>query len=335
MSLKEAFLIQISKKEYLLGEGPLLRLKRASKNSLYLPGFFLNEKKAFYKPSKLIRLSPFDLEKLLNKQKGEFLFSSSKKVNFCFYSQVFHQIKQEIKKGNLEKGVPIFFEEGSLKDLDPLFLLKTLFKNTKNRDHGWLYAFWTKDKGILGFTPERLFKKEGWTLKTHALAGTKNLKEGSLLKDKKELKEHRIVVKGLRESLKDLGDLKKEKLEEVLFPPLKHLQTRLLVHLKKETSFQTIVEKLHPSPALSGYPKDKSLSFVKKNTAPVKLYASPFCFIKNSHNVLCLLALRGLEWEKDQVKISSGAGIVEESHLQKEWRELYLKRHQIKSFFKL
>ena len=129
---KEGFLIQISKKEYLLGQGPLRKEKNLSSNSLYVPGFFLNEERPFYKAKKTLKLNKKELEDMLKGKSKTVSFSPQRRVNFCFYSQVFYQIKDQIKKKNLEKAVPIFFEEMDLKSLNPSSFLKALFENTKS-----------------------------------------------------------------------------------------------------------------------------------------------------------------------------------------------------------
>ena len=119
-------------------------------------------------------------------------------------------------------------------------------KTLKVFPHGRLYALWTKEKGILGFTPEFLFEKKGRSLKTHALAGTRKKGEESLLKNKKELKEHEIVVKGLRESLKDLGGLKKRKTGGDFISSFKTSANKAFFKFKKRAFFPRDCKKTSP-----------------------------------------------------------------------------------------
>ena len=58
-------------------------------------------------------------------------------------------------------------------------------------------------------------------------------------------------------------------------------------------------------------------------------------FLMEKMKGFCLLALRGVEWDSKGFQLGSGCGLVESSILQREWKELSLKRDQIKKFFGL
>ena len=45
-----------------------------------------------------------------------------------------------------------------------------------------VYALWTKNRAIMGQTPEYLFQKEDLNVRTHALAGTARDPQHDLLK---------------------------------------------------------------------------------------------------------------------------------------------------------
>ena len=306
------------------------------------------------------------------KEEGGFFedfFSQSQKPNFISYQQCFIQVKRLIKQKKLEKIVPVF-PEVFLKKASPLKFLQRLFQNTFFLE-GYLYGLWDKHSGVLGFTPELLFQLQKDSFTTMALAGTALQNSSSLLKDQKQIKEHEFVVKGLKESLKNHIHWKSEKKSEMVFPPLKHLRTDLkgsLVpsHFKlsniskrgKQTHkgrsrlswsnpaqnngnqqntnfFESFCRLLHPSSAVGGYPKKSAQDWLKQEPSQKnrKFYSAPFGFYESCEEFFCLVALRNLQWNQKKSFLFSGAGWIAESSLQEEWRELSLKREQVKSFF--
>jgi menaquinone-specific isochorismate synthase len=44
----------------------------------------------------------------------------------------------------------------------------------------------------------------------------------------------------------------------------------------------------------------------------------------------CLVAIRNIQWQKTDVQLGSGCGIVPDSRLENEWDELKLKRESVK-----
>ena len=46
-----------------------------------------------------------------------------------------------------------------------------------------------------------------------------------------------------------------------------------------------------------------------------------------------LVGIRMIRWQGPQVEVPSGCGVIEESRLVNEWRELRLKRESVRSVF--
>lgn len=286
---------------------------------------------------KLESLSAGRLKKTQTKEKSYFkeFFSHSQKPNFTSYQQCFLQAKGLIKQKKLEKIVPVF-PEVFYKPLSVLKFLQKLFKKTSFLE-GYLYGFWNQDSGMLGFTPELLFYLQADSFWTMALAGTAPQNSLSLLKDPKQVKEHDFVVKGLKKSLKGFINWKSVERREMLFPPLKHLRTDLKgVFNRTDVPFESLCQLLHPSPAVGGFPKKTAQEWLEWHSSQKNrlFYAAPFGLLKSQKEAFCLIALRNLQWNQKESFIFSGAGWIAESSLQEEWRELGLKREQVKSFFK-
>ena len=352
MWLEEGFIFQSSMQEYHLGQGPFSYSSQPSSQSLYHPDFFLKDTKPWLKPSLLWKANQEELvDFLFEEEKPNFakknnfgglydsvnvtrFFQDAIKPSFVLYQQVFYQARQFMQRGLFQKIVPVFSESFSLKP-PRLRLIQNLFKKTHQMSHGFLYGAWDKKRGILGFTPEILFSIKGNQLSTMALAGTGTHLGPSLLKDPKELKEHHFVVRSLQEALKDFVKWEQKITSELLFPPLKHLHTELKGHLIQPSSFETICKSLHPTAALGGYPKKPALTWLQSQPSQQRrhFFGAPFGFFDSNKKSFCLVALRALEWNEEKSFIFSGGGLIRESLLQKEWRELDLKRQQVKKFF--
>lgn len=339
--LEEGFILQSSRQEYWFGQGPFSYSVKPKPQSLYHPDFFLNNKKPWLKPSLVWKINKKGLSSFLlnsfcssNSTDLNRVFKNAEKPSFIGYQEIFFQAQQAIHKGLFQKVVPAFSENFSLKP-NVLFLLKNLFKKTHQMPHGFLYGMWNKKSGILGFTPEILFSIKEDQFSTMALAGTSYHLGPSLMKDKKELREHELVIQSLQESLEDVVNWNKKATCEILFPPLKHLHTELKGQLTQKFDFEKICKALHPTAALGGYPKKQTFDWLKNQVSQKhrNFFGAPFGFFNSDREAFCLVALRALEWNEEKSMIFSGGGLLKESLLQKEWKELFLKREQVKDFF--
>ena len=257
--------------------------------------------------------------------------------SFIEFHTTFAQLQQILKQGVLKKGVPVFFETWNKKIPFP-HLLQALLKKTAPINHeGFLYGIWNAKRGLLGFSPEMLFSFSGQNISLMALAGTASWPGLSLLQDAKEMQEHQWVIQSLKEALNDTVTWNNFYTTEKKFGSLKHLHTKIEGTLKDPANFTSLCQKLHPTAALGGFPKQAALQWLKeiphqKNRG---YFGAPFGFFDGKDKGFCLAALRGIEWNPQGLRIGAGGGLVESSVLQKEWRELILKRNQIKQFFQL
>ncbi|MBC6415745.1 MAG: chorismate-binding protein [Bdellovibrionales bacterium] len=342
--LEHGFIIQKANNTYVLGQGPFTQGGYPYPLSVYRPDFFLEHKQPWFYPRKLFILNRKQMYDFLFEKKTENkmfqkdliknFFSHSQKPNFISYQQCFIQAKKALCENKFQKIVPTF-SEVFLKKIPLLDFLQRLFLKTRFLK-GFLYGFWDKQSGFLGFTPEFLFHLNQKSFSTMALAGTDLKNSPSLLKDKKQLKEHNFVVKDLKEKLSDFVFLKTpQKTSEIVFPPLKHLKTDLKGILKKSLDFEKICKILHPTSAVGGYPKKRALDWLKQHKSQKArgFFSIPFGFFESSQKAFCLVALRNLQWNQKEISIFSGSGWIVESCLQKEWHELNLKRKQVKFFF--
>ncbi|MCY4512207.1 MAG: chorismate-binding protein [Bdellovibrionales bacterium] len=352
--LKEGLILQTNT-QILLGEGPLLTSNRPGQGFFH-PDFFFEKKKPWIFPKKTfsttrtlieqwlddaITKHPSIAKKPIFHQTHREDFHQPQKIteqpSFTEFHTVFAQLQQKINQGILKKGVPVFFENRNEKIPFP-YLLQALLKKTAtiNRE-GFLYGIWNSKKGLLGFSPEMLFSFSEKELSLMALAGTGPWLGPSLLHDPKEMQEHQWVIQSIKESLKDLAIWNDSPTQEKKFGSLKHLHTKIKGTLKQPADFTFLCKKLHPTAALGGFPKQAALHWLKETPHQKNrgYFGAPFGYFDGKTNGFCLIALRGIEWNPQGLQIGAGCGLVKNSILQKEWRELTLKRNQIKQFFHL
>ncbi len=334
--LQEGLLLQISKDQYLLGQGAF-KSSSQSGFGFYRPNFFLQEREPWMIPHKYALVCQKELVEFLG-------FDSFSKKNlpytvslpsFLEFQKVFYQIQHKINSSKIQKIVPVFFEKLQ-GQVNVLYFLKNFFeKNKSSYKDSYLYGYWSKGVGFLGLSPEFLFSYREKSFHTMALAGTSPFPGISLFQNKKEVKEHQYVVQSIEESLQGLVNWKKEKRYEKVFGNIKHLCTEKSATLIKSFDYIKFCHKLHPTAALGSYPKEEGFLWLKEHPQQKQrtFFGAPFGYFNGKDRAFCLVAIRNLEWSGSNIRIYSGGGILRDSVLQKEWRELFLKREQVKKIF--
>jgi menaquinone-specific isochorismate synthase len=203
------------------------------------------------------------------------------------------------------------------------------FASTLNtpQNNQFSYGFELGQDGMCGVTPEILFRVSGGILETMALAGTAEANGPDLLKDPKEMLEHSLVIENLEKVLRPWGQLECGPTTERKFGSLKHLHTPLRVSLNQLPRFDELCRILHPTAALGGWPKQAAWDWLGKQSFHFSRgrFGAPFGFV-DGEDMLCVVAIRGIQWEGAQAQIHTGCGVVQGSVAGREWDELALKR---------
>jgi menaquinone-specific isochorismate synthase len=239
------------------------------------------------------------------------------------------QILQSIQKRQFEKVVPIVCE-----DLEFAAPLEAAMLHTDPKPGRYAYGFEFEGEGMSGLTPEILFEVEDGFLKTMALAGTGPDGGPSLLKDKKEMHEHSLVIQHISEELSGFGQVSVGKTSERAYGKLKHLHTPIEVDLDRTPEFMELIVRLHPTAALGGWPRKPAVEWLERQPFHYirKRFGAPFGF-QEDDRMFCVVAIRGIQWWGTRARISTGCGVVEESSALREWNELKLKREAIYQSF--
>ena len=182
---------------------------------------------------------------------------------------------------------------------------------------------------IFGASPEKLFSFKEKVLQLEAIAGTEKIgfDMETLLRSDKNLREHNFVINYLIENLKFLNirNYKKGEIKVKKFGNIAHLCTLISAEVNKICPF-VLLEKLHPSPAVCGFPKEKALDYLDSlENFDRGNYASPFGWVDVEGNADFRVALRGARILNGEIEFIAGSGLVKGSICEKEIDEIKLK----------
>ena len=186
-----------------------------------------------------------------------------------------------------------------------------------------------KENIIFGASPEKLFSFKEKVLQLEAIAGTEKIgfDMETLLRSDKNLREHNFVINYLIENLKFLNirNYKKGEIKVKKFGNIAHLCTLISAEVNKICPF-VLLEKLHPSPAVCGFPKEKALDYLDSlENFDRGNYASPFGWVDVEGNADFRVALRGARILNGEIEFIAGSGLVKGSICEKEIDEIKLK----------
>jgi len=185
------------------------------------------------------------------------------------------------------------------------------------------YLFFHPKIGLwMGATPEQLVKINQNQFETVALAGTQLYAE-NVIWETKEKEEQQFVTNYILDKVNSkVNELIVTDAETVKAGNLVHLKSLISGELTADFQVSDLIKTLHPTPAVCGLPKDKTIDFILKNEGYNRKYYAGFLGEYNKENLTDLFVnLRCLEVENDVVNIYVGCGITKDSNPEKEFIE--------------
>lgn len=255
------------------------------------------------------------------------------------FEVAFNISQARIKNNEIKKSVPAVFARSAQKVTNAekaQMILHLLQAPTVLH----VYGFWQNGEGMLGATPEVLFNYSEGILETMAFAGTCPKSEvhlrSSLLEDPKEKQEHQLVLDDLTALLAKYGSVKSEGPYILELPTLYHLRTDIHVRCEIQPDYLGLTKELHPTPALGVAPRDQGYKWMQQfpGQAGRRRFGAPFGFFA-AKEAVCVVAIRNLQWNNNESMIGSGCGLVADSEIEREWRELYQKRQSVRKILGL
>lgn len=186
-----------------------------------------------------------------------------------------------------------------------------------------VYAFGNGRQVFLGASPERLVLKSGCTVRADALAGT--AWPGSpALSGEKNHHEQSLVVRAVVEALAPLctGLPQVEAQREQAAGKLTHLRNEISAQLKPEATLWNLVDALHPTPAIGGYPGPTAQDWLQRHEEyRGAWYSGGFGLLEANGDGEFSVALRSALLDGPCAELQAGAGIVAGSQPEQELAE--------------
>lgn len=201
----------------------------------------------------------------------------------------------------------------------------------------FIFAIDRNEQCFLGASPERLVRLRDGQFWTTCLAGS--IARGStpeedhrlgqaLLASDKDLAEYEVVVRALREELSKLS-VELYRIDEpslMKLPNVYHLETPIVGRVTDDLTILDLVESLHPTPAVSGYPNDAALRLIREfEVFDRGWYAGPVGWIDARNEGEFAVAIRSAILDGNEASLFAGCGIVAGSDPARECAESELK----------
>lgn len=198
--------------------------------------------------------------------------------------------------------------------------------------------------GFVGATPELLVRRQERNVESLVLAGS--ARRGSdpdddaaeatrLLGSTKERAEHALAVDSVSDALKSvcIGISTEPEPQIMQLLNMQHLATKVTAELADpEVSVLELVDRLHPTAAVGGVPRDSALVRIKKAEGPLRgRYAGPVGWVDADGNGEWGIGLRCALLSGNRAQLFAGAGIVAGSLPEAELEETRLKFRAMES----
>ncbi len=242
------------------------------------------------------------------------------------YTQMFELFQKCVEQKQVEKLV--LSRTKIVNKLQDISLFQLFAAACDLYPESFVYLCFSPQSDIwMGATPEILLTEQSNCCKTTALAGTQtidNQKNNALSEwNEKNVEEQSIVVQYLRKTLDNKGiSFSESETYTVIAGNLAHRKTDFSFVRPAKVSIGALLNDLHPTPAVAGFPKAKSVSFILENERHNRQYYSGFAGGLNLQNQIQLFVnLRCMQIFSNKYLLYAGGGILSSSVEAEEWNE--------------
>ena len=252
-----------------------------------------------------------------------------------------------VRQGEFTKIVLSRSEFVNLKRIDPLGIFISLAQRYPD---AFAYVWFHPKVGLwAGASPETLIRSRGTDFKTMSLAGTqRNNGSTEVTWGSKEIREQQIVTDHIAGALSEFSLVIKDTYTKKA-GALLHLCNDIEGKLGPDSSMRELIEKLHPTPAVCGLPKEKALDFIMNHEGYDRSFYTGFlgelnCREHGGDSVIgkattprhsnLFVNLRCMQLITKPVPgalIYVGGGITDESNSDLEWQETVDKSNIMKA----
>ncbi len=257
-------------------------------------------------------------------------------INRSRWARAVERALAEIDMGEMSKVVlaraQTLVVEGRL---DPVDVALNLWRQNLGA-HAFLFEP-VPGRVLLGAAPETVSTVQDRVFRATAVAGSiargntnkeRDMLARALLDSEKDRREHRLCVEDMVMRLRDHADHVEAQAEPhvLTLSSIQHLETHIQAELRPGETALTVLESLHPTPAVCGLPRDRALAFLREEESfPRGWYAGPVGWFDGEGNGVFVPALRSAVGGRGEWKLFAGSGIVAGSKASREWDETRIK----------
>ena len=186
----------------------------------------------------------------------------------------------------------------------------------------------------LGATPERFLKVMGLKAYTTALAATRPF-EGTLPEisewNTKEKEEQQMVTDYILNILKEkeIQSIECDGPHSMQAGNLIHLETDIRFSISPETDILSLIDVLHPTPAVCGLPREDALQMIDSLEPHDREYYAGYLGPVSNDNFELYVNLRCMRWIEGKPSLFVGGGITAASVPIHEWEETNFKANTL------
>lgn len=222
------------------------------------------------------------------------------------------------------------FHEGSYEALHIFNALREAYPNT------FVHLSYHPKSGVwIGASPEPLIiEEEDGDFRTASLAGTRTASQDVQAWGQKESLEQSIVTDYIKQQLAAAGatSIRIARPETLRFGNIEHLKSDIRF---KSANLQTVLQHLHPTPAVAGTPLHPALALLEQVESHDRMYYTGYigCHGVNLH-ARYFVNLRCLKFHSNGLLFFTGGGITLDSEADSEWMETREKLDSLLSYIK-
>lgn len=248
--------------------------------------------------------------------------TDSSQDSFDQYLNAFNKFQSVLSSGEIEKLV---LSRTHTIPIDGTFSVgKTFLEAHAKYPNNFTYVYNTPETGCwMGSSPELLLSGTNNKWRTVALAGTKKISDQITDWDKKNTTEQEIVTRYMQQQLNDQGfDFTQSSTTTIQTGNLEHLKTEFAFETNKQPQIGSLLNLLHPTPAINGFPKREAAKFIIENEGYDRSYYSGFsgCLDMDDQTNI-FVNLRCMNIAPPHIRLYAGGGIMPSSDLETEWKE--------------
>lgn len=252
------------------------------------------------------------------------------------WTEIVETALEAVREGRLDKVVPARLVELTLDGPpDPVALLARLRSGNPGTFPFLVEA--GPGPALLGAAPEIVASRADGRFEATAVAGTVPEGEGRaererlarrLLESEKDREEHDVGVRDMREALLSVAEVAEVDEEPTVLRlrGMQHLLTHLSARVPDELHVLDLLDALHPTAAVNGFPRAEALRFLRAHEPFHRgWFAGPVGWFDGTGDGAFAPALRCALVDGDRARLFAGAGIVEGSRPDAEWEETSVK----------